>query len=168
MQDLLQNFVWQILKHSLSFFLSALPISDCWENLQFEALVELLWNCGMPQTIISFSSFLFFFDFNKNEIRSQSYRLEFVKSKPKSIGLDFYRWRSRRQKKKNRGTEDQIKSITEDQIGKEEEERKKNRGPNWAGRKRIRSGRKKKRIEEEEEEEEEVYSWNVENGEQKF
>ena len=35
----------------LSFFFSALPISDCWENLQFEALVELLWNCGMPQTI---------------------------------------------------------------------------------------------------------------------
>ena len=44
----------------------------------------------------------------------ESYRLEFVKSKPKSIGLDFYRWRSRWQKKKNR--------RTEDQIGQEEEE----------------------------------------------
>ena len=79
----------------------------------------------------------------------ESYRLEFVKSKPKSIGLDFYRWRSRWQKKKNR--------RTEDQIGQEEEE------SNLEGRRK--ELRKKKRTEEEEKE---VCLWNVENGELEF
>ena len=97
----------------------------------------------------------------------ESYRLEFVNSKPKSIGLFSI---DKDLEDKRRRIEEQRTSLgakeeEEEEDKEEEEEGKKNRGPGWARKRRIRSGRKKKRTEEEEEE---VRSWNVENGELEF
>ena len=74
----------------------------------------------------------------------QSYRLEFVKSKPESIGLNFYRTRldleqrTRSGRKKKKKKKKKRKGRTDDQIGQEEEE------SNLEGRKK--ELRKKKRF----------------------